>query len=221
MPISPWPRTPLSACRRPAPSSTTSSSRLGRAVPTRHARSRGPGVLERVGERLLDDAVGGQIDARRERRAARPRRGDPPGAPRRAPAPRARERAEPGLGADRQLGARRSRRMPSSRRSSTSASRPLASIEPEGRRGPGRARRADALPACACTTMTLTLWATTSCSSRAMRPRSSLTAVRAFSSRSRSSRPAWSRRRPSLAPPAAQVAPHEPREREDQRGPRT
>ncbi len=37
----------------------------------------------------------------------------------------------------------------------------------------------------ACTPITLTWWATTSCSSRAMRTRSANTACRAFSSRSR------------------------------------
>ncbi len=76
--------------------------------------------------------------------------------------------------------------MPSRRRSSTSASRPLDSI---ARKTPttrcGSPTRCG--PACACTTMTLTPCAITSWSSRAIRPRSSATASCACSSRSRSS----------------------------------
>ena len=94
--------------------------------------------------------------------------------------------------------------MPSRRRSSTSASRPLDSI---ARKTPttrcGSSTRCG--PACACTTITLTPCAITSWSSRAIRPRSSATARCVCSSRSRSSCAArssrsatrWRRRRRS------------------------
>src|SRR4051794_33737036 len=75
--------------------------------------------------------------------------------------------------------ARWGRGLPSGRRASASAWRPDCSIELS-------ASRVDSWPggsawrsAPACTTITLTLWATRSCSSRAIRARSSATASRA------------------------------------------
>ena len=97
----------------------------------------------------------------------------------------ARASASSSRGAGRAAGA--SRRAPRARspRSTPSASRAGAWLAARARVG----------RACAWTTITLTLWATTSCSSRAMRARSSATASRARSSRSRSSRAARSRSR--------------------------
>ena len=63
MPTSPWPpplavwRAPGAACRRPR-------ARAALGLPAhRDVGRRGAGVLERVGERLLHDAVGGEVDA--------------------------------------------------------------------------------------------------------------------------------------------------------------
>ncbi len=67
---------------RPAPrpsSVTLSSSRV--AVAHQHLGARRAGVLERVGEPLLDDAVGREVDARRAAGAARPRRARSTGSP--------------------------------------------------------------------------------------------------------------------------------------------
>ena len=52
----------------PSPSSTTSTSSASRLVAHAHLASRAPGVLERVRERLLDDPVRRQVEARRQRR---------------------------------------------------------------------------------------------------------------------------------------------------------
>ena len=57
----------------PLPVSTTSTSIASSARLTRHPRSRRrAGVLERVGQRLLDDAVDRQLQAGRERRSGLP-----------------------------------------------------------------------------------------------------------------------------------------------------
>ena len=65
----------------------------------------GPGaarVLERVGERLLDDPVGGQLDAGVERRGARPpSTARPAGRPRGPPRSSSPRRSRPGIGAGR------------------------------------------------------------------------------------------------------------------------
>ena len=65
IPISPCPRAAAGAVPAPPPSSiTSSSSASGRVARRVTARARGAGVLERVGERLLDDPVGGQVELR-------------------------------------------------------------------------------------------------------------------------------------------------------------
>ena len=161
-----------------------------------HVGARRSGVLERVGERLLHDAVG-----RRGRRPtgsgahARPRCSAAPAGRRRGPGRRARRRrSRLGCGDElvdgRRCAARRgcgaARRAPA---------RPVVSIDSSVPRGlRPAARRCTRRPAPACTTITLTWWATTSCSSRAMRPRSTATARRASSSRCRSSAAARSSR---------------------------
>ena len=181
IPTSPWPQTPepLSRApprRRPAP---RPAPRSGRSCTSTSARLR-VGVLEDVGEALLEDAVRRQVEAgaaartaRRRPTAARPdrRRG--------RPRPAGRARPDPGCGASSRARPRRA------------ASRPAA-----GASRPGRcdrpARRCAAPPAArpasgglrwrtapTCSTITLIACATTSCSSRAIRARSSATASRA------------------------------------------
>ena len=107
-------------------------------------------VLERVGQALLHEPEGGQVDAGRERpgspstlqldRRARRR------ASARSSAPR---RSSEGCG-EWSASSPSGRRMPSSRRISVSASRPVASTAPSardrGRRGRGRARCAPRRP---------------------------------------------------------------------------
>ncbi len=65
IPISPWPapsRLPLT-CTGPRPSSRTSTSSARERVAQDDLRVRGAGVLEGVGQPLLHDAVGAQVDA--------------------------------------------------------------------------------------------------------------------------------------------------------------
>ena len=84
----PWPAP--SPCRGAgrAPSSRTSTS-SARARSAAGPRARRAGVLEGVGQALLDDAVGAQVDARRQRHRARPRRPGRPAGRRARPARRA------------------------------------------------------------------------------------------------------------------------------------
>ena len=158
--------------------------RRARAAPgaerTVTSARRRAGVAQRVRERLLHDPVGGQVDARGQRgrvgrdlaRARRPR------GRRRAAARRAR-RAGRGPAA----GAPARRRRPAARRRAAgaaraSASRPADSIERSAARAwSGRSSNTSSA-ADACTTITETLWAITSCSSRAIRACSSPTARR-------------------------------------------
>ena len=79
------------------------------------------------------------------------------------------------------------RRMPSRRRISVNASRPVASTAPSARTEASGSRSSTLRAAPACTTITETECATTSCSSRAIRTRSRATASRSRSVRSRSS----------------------------------
>ena len=57
---------------RPPPASVTSSSNAVRTAAQRTRRCARPGVLERVGQRLLDDPVGGQLQSGRQRRRGAP-----------------------------------------------------------------------------------------------------------------------------------------------------
>ena len=116
------------------------------------------------------------------------------------------------LGCGASAGASSGRRStPTMRRISASASRPVCSTTSSASRsfswsGSSRRRTAEAW-----TVITLTLWPTTSCSSRAMRARSSATASRACSSRSSSACSASrlvasvSRSRPPRAKPMIQA----------------
>ena len=175
----------------PAPSSTISSSSESGAVADADGGVRLAGVLERVRQRLLHDPVGRQLDPDRKLAALARRRGAPRGGPPRAPAPRAsagrRAPAAARAGrlhrcaASRPGGASRSARRGRSARSSPA---PRAS----SRSSPSSTRRS----APACTTIIETLCAIASCSSRAIRARSSTTASRAARSRSRSA--SWARR---------------------------
>ena len=83
--------------------------------------------------------------------------------------------------------------MPSIRCSSPTAWRPVSSIPASASRSRSRAGSAPSSRRTppACSTITETLWATASCSSRAIRARSSTTAARACSSRSSSTRTTW------------------------------
>ncbi len=163
------------------------------AVRDAHAGLRRPGVPRHVGERLLHDPVGGQVHARRQRAGWA---GDldlhrQPGAAARAT--RSSSWPRPGAG-ERGASSSSWRRTPEHRSQLDQGF--LAGLLD------GRQRRAGPLglssircrAAPACTLMREMLWASTSCSSRAMRRRSSL--VRRLAS---SSRLARADRRP-LAP---------------------
>ena len=149
----------------------------------------GPGVLESVGEALLQDPVGRQLEPGGQRRpvrrnlqvhvqpggshvvhAAPPGRAAPVGHQRRAVALAPHRAEQPP-----HLGERSAARL-------LDVAQRFASSRPES----GMPWRT----APTCSTITLIAWATTSCSSRAIRARSSATATRAADSRSRS---AWPR----------------------------
>ena len=139
MPISPCPPPASRGRRGPAAmrlATSTSSSSSDQRRTTR-ARPRAA-VLERVGQALLHEAEGGQVDAGRQRprvalHAQLDRR-----APRRASgAMSAPRRSSEGCG-ECSASSPSGRRMPSSRRISVSASRPVASTAPSARdRGVG------------------------------------------------------------------------------------
>ena len=107
---------------RPAPVSVTSRSTLPPAIAAPGARVAGrPGVLERVGQRLLRDPEHGQLDTARAARGDRRRSRSRPGPPRPAPAASSSSsRSRPGCGANGSA-AGSSRSTPSSRRISVSA----------------------------------------------------------------------------------------------------
>ena len=145
-------------------------------------------VLDRVGQALLDESVGGQVDARRQGLRRLPRSAARPASPPRASG-RSGDRGARGWAGVRAPEPRRvgggrrpsaaSRRAPPGR-----SARRRAALRVPSPDGDWRRRRA----ADAWTVITLTLWPTTSCSSRAMRVRSSATASRACSTRSCSAR---------------------------------
>ena len=153
------------------PSFAISSSSAPCPYRSGHARARGAGVLARVRQRLLDDPVGGEVDSRRQRRAAaRP----PPRARPARPAARvcsrsSRQRGQARLRRERRLAllaaqdpeqaAHLAERLPARLLDRAAAARARARAP---RRG---ARRA----APAWTVMTLTQWAITSWRSRAIR----------------------------------------------------
>ena len=101
--------------------------------------------------------------------------------------------ARPGWGARLGAWSVSPRSTPSSRRISTRAWRPVAAIASKAPAARSGSVATATGPASACTTIMLTWWATTSCSSRAIRARSEATARRASEARSRSSRAARSR----------------------------
>ena len=115
--------------RAPGPRSAISSSSARSRPAHAHVGRRGAGVLERVRQRLLHDAVGGEVERRRAAGAARRRRCSATG----SPAARARSTSAPSsrmrrLRRARRRPRRRRRSTPSSRRISASASRPVRSI---------------------------------------------------------------------------------------------
>ena len=121
------------------------------AVADHHLARGRAGVLEGVGQRLLHDPVGGQVDARRQLDRGRPRRRARPAGP--ASRTWSTQRVEAGAGWAAGPAARASsgaRRMPSSRRSSASAWRPVVSIaskaSPGARRVGGQHPAAAAAP---------------------------------------------------------------------------
>ena len=139
-------------------------------------------MLERIGERLLHDAVGaeGRRPAAGDRLAHHLELDRQPGLAH--PGDELSSWPREGCGARASSSSLR-RSTPSRRRISSTASRPVASMASAPGAPPAARPRARARAPWAWTTMTLTSWATTSCSSRAMRERSSATASRARSSR--------------------------------------
>ena len=174
---------------RPSPSSRTSICSSSGAVADGHVRVAGARVLERVGQAFLHDPIGGEIDRAREREGVavdvQPHR--KPGA---ADLVEQRRRGcrDP-AGASSSRSSPSPRIAPRRRRISASAVRPACST-PLSASAVLRERRRGSLCRTAPTwsTITLTAWATMSWSSRAIRARSSATAMRAADSRSRS---AW------------------------------
>ena len=140
-------------------------------------------VPQAVGQSFLDEPVCREVQSRRQL-ACRPRSPTPTPAGRRPGTSRPADRPGPARAAapDRCPSSER-RSTPTMRRISARASRPTASTVSRASRsttcsGSSRRRTADA-----CTVMTLTLWPMTSCSSRAIRLRSSATAWAARCSR--------------------------------------
>ena len=128
-----------SAARRPAPSpsSSTRDRELVRLVPHGHPGARrGARVPQGVGQRLLDQPVGGQVDAGRQRPRRRPRSTAASAArPRASGRPAAAGRRKPGCGAARPR-RRRSRSTPTMLRISAIAVRPVSSIADSASRAP-------------------------------------------------------------------------------------
>ena len=175
---------PSAPAAAPTPSSVTSTRSRSCRVAQQHARVGAvPAVLQRVRERLLHDAIAGEVDADRQRRgvafgdeldgeSGRPHPIQEFVEQRRAPA------AGPGSASARP------------RRPGAAASLPgRADPTPRSRGALARPRRDRAGAPCArqpaWTTITLMLWATMSWSSRAIRSRSNVAASRAACSRSR------------------------------------
>ena len=156
-------------------------------------RGAGPACLCDVGERLLHDPVGGQVDGRGQRRAAlrgatstgsparRKRSTSSVSRPGRAPA-RSAPRGRPDCAQQAARGAQLVQR----------GAAGLADVAQRLLGLVGAAVHDVARPTPACTLISAMWWATTSCSSRAMRSRSSATRRRASSSRVRSARSARS-----------------------------
>ena len=173
----------------PSPSSRTSICSSSGAVADGHVGVAGARVLERVGQALLHDPVGGEVDRRAGAGRARPRRAARTGRPARPTSSSSASRpSRPGWGASSSSSPSR-RIAPSRRRISASAVRPVCSTPCERLAVVGRASSGSLCrTAPTWSTITLTAWATMSWSSRAIRARSSATAMRAAASRSRS---AW------------------------------
>ena len=191
MPEQAVPATPsASAGGRPAPSSSTwtDERRRGRAGPTTVVRHRA-GVPQHVAQRLLQHPVGRDVERLRQRRRRlavhlqlRPAA--------RRPAPR-RAARRPGPATARGAGAVRG--LAEERRPARAARRPTggpAARRPAAPRRRGCPARPSSAGRRAAATITLTEWATESCTSRAIRARSAATAVASAISRSASSRAA-------------------------------
>ena len=156
-----------------------------------------------VRERLLDDSVGGERDADGNRsRASRCPSAERRGRGSTSRARRGRTASAPSARCPPSLA---SRSTPRIWRSSPIVWRPVSSMLPSSVSAASGSRRRLRRAADAWITITLTEWATMSCSSRAMRVRSSVTRRLASSSRSRSARSARSRELGDLGPPAPHV----------------
>ena len=178
----------------------------------------GPACLSDVRERLLHDAVRGEVDAGRQLdRVALDVELDREARPPAARSARSGMRASDGSGA-RASSSSLSRSSPSRRRISPSACSPVRSIASNARRESARSWSSILRPPRACTTTTAIACAITSWSSRAIRCRSSTIAASAcaFSCSSRRSRVAPQTHHHAREPRAAHdedaehdVAPHE------------
>ena len=224
IPIRPRPRPPGDADAAVAGAAPVGDLDLqrGGVVADADLRGRAAGVLERVRQGLLDDPVGRQLDARIERaRLALDRRARPADPVARTCSSSSPSRSKPGIGASGSVVVSpaptisrprpASPRMPSIRRMSASARRRGRIDRRERRSAPRPAGdRARAAPPPAWMTMTLTWWVTTSCSSRAIRSRSSATARASRSSRSRSSRGRPFLDCADVGPPLARPRPERP-----------
>ena len=149
-----------------------------------HRRARLAGVLERVGQRFLDDAIGGEIEAGRQAPAPRPPRAAATGSPAsRTCAQSALQLAE----ARRRVEARAVVGRAQDAEHALDVAERLAAGRldaAQGLAGQLRLGLDDRCAAPACSTTTLSACPTLSCSSRARRERSSATASRARASRS-------------------------------------
>ena len=207
------------SARAPPPSSRTSICSSSARVADDDVGVAGARVLERVGQALLDDPVGGEVD---RARAARPGSPSTCSSHRQAGAADLARAARRGRRARAAARARRprprARIAPSRRRISASAVRPVCSTplqrlaRPRASSSGSRCRTAPT-----CSTITLTAWATMSCSSRAIRARSSATAMRAAASRSRSAWRARSSAASACAARSRSAKPAEPGDREQRR----
>ena len=161
---------------RAGPGSVTSMSRLVVGCSHGDPGLRGRGVLDDVGERLLDDAVRrqghGGVRRRRPSRTGRARRRGPIGVRRR---PGRRGRRAPGWAGG--CRPRFSRSMPSIDRVCSSALRLVSAMTSRLCSAACGSVRITCAPTPACTAISDMLCATTSCRSRAMRSRSSVTAA--------------------------------------------
>ena len=189
MPTRPWPRPLLGEPPRAVVAHL--DPQLVGLVADGHVGVAGVRVLERVRQALLDDAIRGEVDRPRERDGLA-LDVQPHGQAGAADLVEQRVEAVEARAGARARGSSPSRRIaPSRRRISASAARPVCSTPRSASASSASASGSLCRTAPTWSTITLTAWATMSWSSRAIRARSSATAMRAAASRSRS---AWAAR---------------------------